>query len=166
MGRGHLIRDANFSDIPGIVSLLRDAYQKTHYARSGVASIDEKETKRLLVQAIQRHNGVNGGACFVQVSETDGQVRGLILGTMTRLYSIGNKLSATDLFWLASPDVFPADPAQLMRNMVAWAERAPACVEVKCGTTAIMQDPEAAGMILNRMGFEPYGRIWRSEIER
>lgn len=161
-----MIRDANFTDIPSIVSLLRDAYQKTHYARSGIASIDEKETKRLLVQAIQRHNGVNGGACFVQVSVTNGQVRGLIFGTMTRLYSIGDKLSATDLFWVCDPDVYPSDPAQLMRNMVAWAERSPACVEVKCGTTAIMQNPEAAGMILKRMGFEPYGRIWRSEIER
>lgn len=161
-----MIRDASFSDIPGIVSLLRDAYQKTHYARTGVAQMDEKEAKRLLVNSIQRHNGVNGGACFVQVSETNGEVRGFILGTFVRIYSIGDRLSATDLFWLVAPDVYPADPAQLMRNMVAWAERSPACVEVKCGTTAIMQNPEAAGMILKHMGFEPYGRIWRSEIER
>lgn len=161
-----MIRDANFTDIPSIVSLLRDAYQKTHYAMSGIASIDEKEAKRLLVQAIQRHGGVNGGACFVQVSVTNGQIRGFILGTLVRVYSIGDRLSASDLFWLAAPDVFPTDPMQLMRNMVAWAERSPACVEVKCGATAIMQNPEAAGMILKRMGFEPYGRIWRAEIER
>lgn len=161
-----MIRDAAFSDIPGIVSLLKDAYQKTHYARQGVASIDEKEAKRLLVQAIQRHGGANGGSCFVQVSETNGQVRAFILGTLVRVYSIGDRLSASDLFWLAAPDAYPADPAQLMRNMVAWAEKAPACIEVKCGTTAIMQNPEAAGMILKRMGFEPYGKIWRSEIQR
>lgn len=161
-----MIRDATFSDIPSIVALLTYGYQTSHYALSGGASIDEKEAKRLLVQSIQRHNGVNGGSCFVQVSETNGQVRGLILGTLTRVYSIFDRLSATDLFWLASPDVYPADPAQLMRNMVAWARRAPACIEIKCGTTAAIQDPESAGIILKRMGFEPYGSIWRSEIER
>lgn len=158
-----MIRDAVFADIPGIVMLLRDAYLKTHYARDGIAGLDEKETKRLLVQSIQRHGGVNGGACFVQVSETNGQIKGLILGTMVRVYSILDRLTATDLFWLASPDVHPADPAQLMRNMIDWARLSPACVEIKCATTAIMQDPEPAGKILKRLGLEPYGDIYRLE---
>lgn len=158
-----MIRDAKFADIPGIVSLLRDAYQKTHYARSGIASIDEKEAKRLLVNAIQRHGGENGGACFVQVSETNGVIAGFILGTLTRVYVIGDMLMGSDLFWLAAPNVDPADPMKLMRNMVEWAKSSPYCVEVTCATTAIMQDPEKAGVIMKRLGFEPHGRIWRIE---
>lgn len=160
-----MIRDAKFADIPGIVSLLTDAYQRTHYARTGLAEIDVAEAKRLLVQSIQRHGGKNGGACWVQVAERDDILNGLILGTLTRVYSIGNKLMATDLFWVASPSVDPFDPAKLMKGMVEWARKSPHVVEVNCGTTAILNDdPAEAGKMLERLGMKQYGNLYRMEL--
>lgn len=159
------VRDARFADIPGIVLILKSAYSKSHYAREGLVNVDEKEAKRLLAQAVQRHGGTNGGATFVQVAETNGTVTGVILGTLSRVYAIGDKLMASDLFWVCVEDVEPADPMALMRNMIEWAKACPYCVEVKCGTTAVVaEDPKRPGRILERLGLKHYGEIYRGTL--
>lgn len=158
-----MIRNARCTDIPALVALLGSAYDRSHYAGTEV-EIDEKETKRLLVQSIQRHGHKVGGGCFVQVAESHGIVTGLILGTLVRVYVIGNRLMATDLFWVCSSLVEPGDPARLVGNMLEWARTVPHVVEVRCGTTAVIQDPEKAGNILTRLGMEQYGTIYRKEL--
>lgn len=157
------VRNAAFSDIPRIVLLLEEGFSRTHYAKSGLGGIDRAEAKRLLTTAVHRHGHKTGGGTFIQVSEKDGAIEGLILGTLARVYSIGDRLMATDLFWSASERVPPADPFKLMKNMVEWAWSCPDVVEVTCGTTAIIQDPEAAGRMLERLGLTRYGVIWRGE---
>lgn len=161
-----MVRDAMFADIPAIVMVLQEAYLRTHYAKSGLAEMDTPEAKRLLVASIQRHGGKNGGSTWVQVSETDGAVTGFILGTLARVYSIGDRLMATDLFWLTSPAADPLDAMRLMRGMIEWASGVPHCVEIHCGTTAIMNDPAGAGKMLERLGMEQYGNLYRMEIAR
>lgn len=161
-----MVRDALFADIPAIVLVLEEAYLRTHYAKSGLADMDRSEAKRLLVASIQRHGGKNGGSTWVQVSETNGIVTGFILGTLTRVYSIGNRLMATDLFWLTSPAADPLDAGRLMRGMIAWAAAAPHCIEINSGTTAIMNDPDGAGRMLEHMGMTKYGNLYRMEIAR
>lgn len=162
-----MIRDAKFTDIPAIVWLMQDALARSHYASGGMGEIDVAEAKRMLVTAIQRHGHRTGGACWVQVAETSGIVTGLILGTLARVYSIGTKLYATDLFWITSPAVDPRDSIGLMRGMVKWAESCPNVVEIKCGTTqTINEDAGKAGKVLRRLGMAPYGEIYRKEIAR
>jgi hypothetical protein len=132
-----------------------------------MGEIDVKEAKRLLLTGIQRHGHKNGGGCWVQVAETDGVITGFILGTLSRVYSVGTTLYATDLFWLSTPSVDPKDSIALMRGMIAWAESCPHVVEIKCGTTeTINEDASKAGTILQRLGLTEYGRIYRKEIER
>lgn len=160
------IRDAKFADIPAIVMLLQEAYPSSHYAKTGSAEIDVAEAKRLLVTSIQRHGHLHGGGCYVAVAEKNGAVEAFILGTLVRVYSIFNKLSATDLFWLASPRADPRDAIGLMKQMIKWAKTCPHLVEIKCGTTAILEDPEKAGRILEHLGLEPYGNIYRMEVSR
>lgn len=162
-----MIRNATFSDIPAIVRLLQEAYLETHYAKSGLAEIDEAEAKRLLLASIQRHGQKHGGACWVQVADNGAGIVGFILGTLARVYSIGNKLMATDLFWVVNKHAEPRDAVSLMRGMVDWAKDCPACIEAKCGTTAIIaDDPEAATRLLGQIGFKQYGLISRLEFAR
>lgn len=152
-----MTRDAKFSDIPAMRSVLRWAYERSIYAREGSAKMDDAEATRLLAFAVQKH----GGEAFVQVSETDGEVRGLVVGILSRVYSIGDRLMASDLFWVAREDVEPRDPRRLMKNMIAWGKANPSVVEIRCGATAVMQDPETAGRILESLGMASYGTIWR-----
>jgi hypothetical protein len=158
------IRNANFVDVPAIVRLLQEAYDRSHYAKEQIGDIDLKEAKRLVVQCIQRHGHKTGGGCWVQVAETDGVITGLLMGTLARVYVIGNKLMATDLFWLTHPMADPRDAANLMRSFMAWARSCPDVVEIKCGTTAVIGSPEEAGVILQRLGLHEYGRIYRAAI--
>ncbi|MCB1511065.1 MAG: hypothetical protein KDJ36_09180 [Hyphomicrobiaceae bacterium] len=159
-----MVRDANFADIPAMVAVLYAGYLKSHYAGDDRVEFDVREAKRLLMQAIQRHGHLTGGGTWVQVAESNGTVTGLIVGTLSRVYAIGTRLMATDLFWVACDDVDPLDPARLMRNMMAWARSNPDVIEVKCGTTAIIRDdPAAAGVILERLGMKQYGNIYRMD---
>lgn len=161
------VRAATFTDIPAIVSLLQQGFERSHYAQaSHGGGIDQSEAKRLLVQAIQRHGHKNGGATWVQVAETDGIVSGLILGTLARVYAIGTHLMASDLFWITHPMSSPRDAANLMRGMIKWARSCPHVIEIKCGTTAIINDdPAEAGRILERLGMKRYGVLYRMELE-
>jgi hypothetical protein len=162
-----VVRDAKFGDIPAIVDLLTLQFRKSHYHRDGTVNIDESETKRLLVTAIQRHGGKIGGSTFVQVAETDGMITGLILGTLARVYSIGDKLMATDLFWTANKNVDQRDPIKLMKNMVQWAWQSPHVIEVRVGATAVIEErPERVGAALERIGMYPYGLIYRIERKK
>lgn len=157
-----MIRDARFSDIKSIIALLQSAYLRSHYAADPRVSIDVAETKRLLFTSIQRHGGTNGGACWVTVAESDGEIRGLMLATLARVYVIGNALMATDVLFVASPDVDPADPLRLAKGMVEWARANPKVTEVRCGTTGVIHDdPMKAGRIWERLGMTHYGEIWR-----
>lgn len=159
------VRNARFADIPAIVGLLKRAYDKSHYAGMGIVNVDESEAKRLILTSIQRHGGKNGGATFIQIAERNSAVTGVIVGTLARVYSIGDKLMATDLFWLAEKEVDPADPARLMKNMIAWADGNKHVVEIRCGTTAVVaDDPRRSGLILEHLGFQHYGEIYRKEI--
>jgi hypothetical protein len=159
-----MIRNAKNVDIPAIVRLLQEGYSRTHYAKSGIVKIDVLEAKRLLVNSIQRHDYKGMGACWVQVAENDGQITGLVLGTFHRIYSIGDMLMATDLFWTTTEGSAITDARDLMKGMIEWAWRSPHCAEVKCGTTAIINgDPGAAGRILERLGLALYGNLYRME---
>lgn len=159
-----MIRPATFTDIPAIVRLLDQAYLGTHYSKTGLAQIDVAETKRLLLSSIQRHGQKHGGACWVCVSDSGASIDGLILGTLARVYVIGNKLMASDVFWLTNEHADPRDAVALMRGMVEWAKPNDEVVEIRCGTTAIMNDPDKAGRLLQQIGFKPYGNIYRMEV--
>lgn len=158
-----MIRPATFGDIPRLVSILEDAHARSHYAESSV-NVDAKEAKRILVNAIQRHGTKNGGS-FVMVAETAGKVEGFILGVVARIYHVGDRLMASDLFWICTPDVDPRDPVRLMKAMIAWAKTCPGVVEVQVGSTSVVQDPEKSARILEAIGMKPYGLINRMEIE-
>lgn len=159
-----MIRDAKAVDIISIIALLHVAFEKSHYSASGLCQIDVVETKRLLLNAIARHGGSNGGSCFLQVAENDGRITGMILGNLQRVYAIGNRLLATDVFWISLDDGGPLDGVLLMRNMISWAWSSPAVVEIRCGATAaIGGDPSRAGGILKTLGMTEYAHMFRME---
>jgi hypothetical protein len=160
-----MIRPASFSDIPGIVLFLQGRFLHTHYAASGIAAIDVAETKRLLMQSIQRHGGKHGGATWICVAEKDGNIEGLVLGTLARIYSIFDRMMATYLFWLASEKCDPQDTILLIKSMIMWAKSCPGVVEIHCEPTAAIADDLAkAAKILEHMGMKPYGTFYRMEL--
>lgn len=161
-----MIRDARAVDIPAIINFLEDRHALTHYAKDRTASIDVVHTKKLLLMGIQRHGHKSENATWCQVVDNNGIICGLMLATLTRAYAIYNRLMATDLMFITNSMAGPKDAMQLLRNFVMWAERSPACIEVRCGATAIISDPERVGKLLRRAGMKSYGSIWKMDISK
>jgi hypothetical protein len=160
-----MIRNAKFVDVPAVTRFLLWCHSQSHYAKSGTVGVDVEETKRLLVAGIGRHGHKHGGACWLQVVDNDGSIDGLMFATLVRVYSIGDKLMATDLFWAVNEHAAPGEAIILMRNMIAWAKSCPLVVEVHCAASAvIVEDPAVTGRLLRSLGMKEYGRIHRLEF--
>lgn len=161
-----MIRDARAVDIPAILAFLAECYGRSHYAKAGVAQIDVMHTKKLLLMAIHRHNHKTENACWIQVIEQAGQICGLMLATLARVYVIGNRLMATDVLFVVNGFAHAHEAGQLIKNFIQWGKRSPACVEIRCGATAVIGDPERTAKLFERFGLTPYGTLHRMEIER
>lgn len=155
-----MIRAARAGDIPAVVDIITEAYEKSVYA--GVTDMDVAATKRLLLQSVHRNLQTVEGGTFFAVCDRDGQVCAFILGALDRCYLIGKDLQATDLFWISGPKARAKDGVSLFKKFVAWAEKNPRVVEITVGTTgASGEDFEKAGRLVLRQGFEQYGNIYR-----
>ncbi len=161
-----MIREARAVDIPGILAFLAECYGRSHYAKTGAAQIDVVHTKKLLLMAIHRHNHKTENACWVEVVEHAGQICGLMLATLARCYVIGDRLMATDVLFVVNGFAQAHEAGQLIKNMISWAKRSPACIEVRCGATAVIDDPERTAKLFERFGMKPYGTLQRLELER
>lgn len=160
-----MIRPAKATDIPAIVAFLIECHARSHYG-CGPVNIDVVHTKKLLLMAIHRHDHKTENACWAEVVEHAGQICGLMVATMARVYAIGDKLMATDVIFATNGFAQPSDAARLLLDMVQWAKRSPYCFEIRCGVTSVIGDPERAGKLLQRLGMKPYGTIHRLELER
>jgi hypothetical protein len=157
-----VIRDAKFIDIHAMTLFLQECHARSHYAAEGVVKVDVPETKRLLGAGLGRHGHKGIGACWLQVVDNDGRVDGLMYATLARVYGIGDKLFATDMFWATSERASPADALVLMRNMIDWAKTCPLVIEVRC---AVINDrPAVTARLLKRMGMQDYGSIHRLDL--
>jgi len=160
-----VIRDLKFVDIHAVTSFLLDCHTRTIYAQNGSANIDVAETKRLIGAGIGRHGHKGPGGCWLQVAENEGRIDGLMYATLHRVYSIYDKLYATDLFWITNAYARPTDALHLMKNMLAWAKSSPLVIEVQTGVTAIVNgDYVRTGHMLKRLGMQEYGAIHRLDL--
>ena len=159
-----MIRRARFSDVPRMVEILEEAYGRTRYATEELCGFDGKEARRVVFSSIQRDGHKIAGGTRVLVAETGNRVEGFLIGQIDRVYLVGDRLMASDVFWLATDDVDPRDPLDLVRGLVKWARSNPNVIEVQCGATDVLGGRERAGRALKHLGLEPYGAIWRMEL--
>lgn len=160
-----MIRDAKFIDIHGMTRFLQECHARSHYAKDGIVNVDVGETKRLLGAGLGRHGHKGIGACWLQVAENDGNIDGLMYATLHRVYAIGDKLMASDLFWAVNDHAQPTDAVMLLKNMLAWARTCPLVVEVHMAASYVISDrPEATSRLLKTLGMKEYGAIHRLDL--
>lgn len=158
------VRDAKFADTPAIVHLLHEMYLKSPYV--GRDEIDDRLARSTVMQSIQRHGLMRDGGCWVQVAEIGGDRRvvGFIIGMLDRVYHIGTKLMATDLFYYANDDADPKDAIRLLDNMIQWAESNPQVAEIKLGAVDTVGDYRRTEKLFQRRGFTQCGVIYSKEV--
>jgi hypothetical protein len=153
----------SFADALSIVEVLKWAHENSVYSK---LTFDELEANRLICQAIQRHGFKSRAASFVHVSEVEGKVEGFIIGALTPVYHCHKEVGASDLYWITTPKCPVRDRVGLMLAMVDWAKAHPHVVEITSATSGAMKGAEGAAKILGKLGFEPFGSIYRMEVGR
>lgn len=158
-----MVRKAKFGDIPRLAELLEQGARRSKY--SDRCSFDMKETKSLLVNAIQRHGLASAGGSCVFVSEHAGAVDGVIVGVLDRVYHIFDKLSAGDLAFYVTPGGSPRSAGALIDAYFEWADGIDAVIETLLGATDIVQDYEIAAALYQRKGMVQTGVIYERRLD-
>jgi hypothetical protein len=153
----------SFADALGILDVLKWAHENSVYSK---LTFDEREAHRLICTALQRHAHKNRGGSFVQVAEVKGKIEGFLIGALTPVYHCHIEVGASDLYWITTPKCPVRDRVGLMLAMVDWAKAHPHCVEITSATSGAMKGADGAAKILVKLGFEPFGSIYRMEVQR
>lgn len=160
-----MIRPAKFVDIMVLVDLMEEMHAVSRFA--GKVGVDRKAAQSLMQQAIQRNGGTNDGGAFVAVAEQDGKIEGFIVGALGRLYLIGDRLEASDLFLYVTPRAGKLDARRLFRAYLDWGWTNPRVYRVLAShTDAVLGDDERVGMMYQGEGFHRIGAIYERETER
>lgn len=153
-----MIRAARFMDVIRLAELLAQSHEATRYAD---LAFDAAAARKLLAQFVQRHGGTHDGAtCLFVLENGEGVICGFVAGAMDRVYHVGEKLAANDVFLIAAPDAPPTTARRLLAAYIDWAQRAPDCVEIRLSWTDALPTGERMGPIYQRMGFRKCGEIY------
>ncbi len=157
------VRNAKFTNIPAIYSMLEELYDKSVY--KGRDEIEPREAKRLITNCIQRHGQMGPGGACVFVCGPEGRANGFIIGVLDRVYHIGKKLMATDLYWYVSDDASRKDAIALFDAFCDWADTNPNVLEIKPGATDAVGDYRRTEIVFKRKGFRQSGSMWTRDAK-
>jgi hypothetical protein len=151
-------RKAKAVDVPRMVELLRE--RSEHCADAGLLTFDQALARRTVFHC------VTSNLAYAAVAEIDGQIEGLICGILQPYYGLAVELEATDLWWVGTDKCSGRDKVGLMHDFVAWAWTKPKVARVTCGVTKMMgKDTEAGERVLEGLGMEQFGKIYRAAIK-
>lgn len=154
------MRLARTTDVFGMVDLLVEQHARSIYF--GSVKVDPVFARRLLAQAIQRNGGKTDGSTFVAVIDNEaGEIEAFIVGVLSRVYHIGNKLCAQDMFLVATDGAPPLASRRLLAAYIEWARGNPGVHEINLSHTDALPEGERMGPLYERMGFQRCGGIYR-----
>lgn len=156
-----MIRPGKSVDAFALTDIIVERHPDTRYA--GEVGIVEQDARRLFAQAAQRHGQTNEGGMFLMVNEVDGNVDAFILGTLTRIYIIGDKLGATDLFLLGRKSASPRVLLRLFDAYVEWAEANPKVYEIGASWADTIPGNDGIRAAFKRRGFSLCSETYRRE---
>ncbi len=158
------VRNANFSDIPDLVEIMLDGHKRSRYADT--TTFDDIEVKQLLVRCIQRHGQYNYMGSLVLVSESDGIVKGFIVGILDQVYPGLKELRVTDLLFIFASGADPRDAREMLLRLIRWGHRNPKAIEIMLGVTDAIGDWRRVATMYEQTSFEPCGGLFRIDFDR
>lgn len=156
-----MIRPAVHSDQPRLYELFMDMYRVSEYPARDIG-VSEPSAKGLIRDCIARNGRINDGGVLLNVYERDGQIYGFMLGILQRIYMIGNRLEAQDVFLFCTPDAPRGAWGRLVRAYVEWAASNPKVADIALSWTDVAGvDGEKLSRVYKRLGFTRRGEIWK-----
>lgn len=157
-----MIRRGAFGDIPRLTQIVVENHARSVYATR--SDVDLKLTKSLIMQAMQRDRLKTDGGTCVFVSERNGVVEGFIVGTLDRVYHIGTKLMAMDMFLLGSTKSTLREVGKLVDAYDAWAMSCPDVIEINLSATTVVGPTDRIEKLFARKGFVRSGAIFERSV--
>ncbi len=162
-----MIRRASAAlDIPFVEGMIRDVYAASKY--HGRVEISDKTMRELLLGAVAGQNQFGPQASYFRIAEERGEPVGFMLGILDRVYHIGTKLRANDVFLCVRPGARIGHTLRLIDGYVEWATGNPKVIEVVLSWTDTAPGAGRIGEIYERKGFTKTGEIYelRRDEER
>lgn len=144
-----MIRDATISDWPALYALGQRLVARTPYSH---LSIDRERTLKVYGQCLSSALG------FAKVSESDGQITGVLLGIADRLWWSKARYASDLVFYCEDG----RSGLPLMRAFVEWAWSIPGVVEITMGRSSGI-DVHKTDALYRRCGFEKVGSLWMKQ---
>lgn len=158
-----MIRQARHQDIPAIIAMLHEMHLESKYA--GRVAISDKAAEHLLLGAIAAQGQNGPQASHVVIAEEDGQTVGFMVGVLDRVYHIGNKLVANDLFLYVRPGASQKHVLALIDSYVTWAAGKRAVLEIMLSWTDTLPGADRIAALYCRKGFLKIGEIFEMRLD-
>ncbi len=157
------IRAARTVDVFRLVELLEETRVMSRF--DGAVKIDPIVARKTLAQMIQRHGGFHEGATCVFVAENrEGVIVGFCVGMLDRVYHVGDKLVAQDVFLISTGKKEAPVARALFRAYVGWAAKCPNLFEIIASWTDALPTGKRMEQIYIAHGFQKSGGIFRRTI--
>lgn len=144
-----MIRQAQTEDWPALVELGERLIAKTPYSS---LKLDRRQALQVYGQCLSSALG------FAAVSEKDGQITGLLLGLVDRLWWSRARFASDLVFYCEDG----RSGLPLLRRFVAWAWTVPGVVEVTCAQSSAI-NVEQTAKLYSRCGFTKVGDLWTQQ---
>lgn len=157
-----MIRAAITSDLPRLFELVMAMYEASEYADRQDIAVSESVAKSVLRDCVALNGRTNAGGVLLNVVESEGVVEGFMLATLQRVYLIGNRLEAQDVFLFVTDKAKRGSGGRLFRSYVKWALANPKVVDIGGSWTDVAGvDGEKMNRMFRRLGLVKRGEIWK-----
>lgn len=153
-----MIRPAKYQDIPAILAMLHEMHAASKYA--GRVEISSKAAEQLLMSAIAAHGQIGPQGAHVVIAEEDGKPVGFMVGVLDRVYHIGRKLTAQDLFLYVRDGASQKHVLGLIDSYIGWASNIRAVLDIMLSWTDTLPGAERIEAVYARKGFTKIGGIF------
>lgn len=155
-----MIRPVALSDLARIHALVLEMHQATEYPARGIG-VSERAAKDLFREAVIRNGRTNDGGTLLNVIEVGGEFVGFMLGTLQRVYLIGDRLEAQDAYLFCSKKAPARAAERLIDAYIEWASGNNNVAEIKLSfTNAGGVKVAKLARLYARKGFTRCGEIW------
>lgn len=158
------LRAATFQDIPRVAIMLHELHAASKYHDR--VGISDKAMQDVLMAAVAGQNQHGPQASFFQLSERDGQPIGFMVGTLTRVYHVGDKLVANDLFLYVRPRARASHTFELIDAYVAWAKANRKVCEIALSWNDALPGAERIADVYRRRGFAKNGELFELRTDQ
>ena len=158
-----MIRAARHIDAPEIEAMVQEMFIASKYLGRG--EISPKVLSETVLGMIAGQGQPGPGGSIVSLAEEDGKIIGFMVGMLSRVYFVGNRLEAQDVFLYVRPGSGPGAVLALIDSYVAWAKANRRVIEIKLSWNDALPGAKAIAALYRRKGLSHTGEIYEMRLD-